>query len=168
MLLSGDCMTWADLSVLSILHLTGLLPCLRPLPFEKGKIVHVWKRRKQRLQKDQSLSLSFSLQAEESLRRLRQPLHLRLPIQEISDKDWLCFCVYWRCPFKAETNINLLHSTWVFLTTKVLKVAINSFKNYLVTWWFGFVLLDLFFFFFPKPYEETAEAKFFKIFVKSH
>lgn len=59
MLLSGDCMTWADLSVLSILHLSGLLPCLRPLPFEKGKIVHVWKRRKQRLQKDQSLSLSF-------------------------------------------------------------------------------------------------------------
>lgn len=60
MLLSGDCMSWAGLSVFSILHLIGLVPCLRPVPSEKRKTVHVWKRRKWRLQKDE-LSLSLSL-----------------------------------------------------------------------------------------------------------
>lgn len=32
-------------------------------------------------------SLFLPLQAEESLKRLRQALHLRLPIQEITNKD---------------------------------------------------------------------------------
>nr|XP_012428835.4 calcium uniporter regulatory subunit MCUb, mitochondrial [Taeniopygia guttata] len=46
------------------------------------------KSKKQRFNVERYNKLKDDLaEAEESLRRLRQPLHLRLPIQEISDKD---------------------------------------------------------------------------------
>lgn len=62
---------------LSILHLSSLLSCMRPVSSEKGKNEGLHKMN----------SFFLPLQAEESLKRLRQALHLRLPIQEITNKD---------------------------------------------------------------------------------